>query len=280
MSSGDGAFVIRRILVDVDASQASIGVLETAAALAAGWHAELSGIFVEDINLLRLAGLPFARELAWSSAAEVNLDYQRMERVLRGRATHARQAVISVTTQLKLRGSLQIVRGHVAEELLQAARGVDLVILGKGGPAPGNRIGAVVERRIAEEAPCSVLLVSQDAIRRRGPIMVSFAGQEHERRLLSAAVQVARFEHHALLVMIPSDNEADYKRLCHQARQLLEEESWSATYQAVKAPDRRFYQRLIREEEVAVLVLDGVREKAPDLENRLTALDCSVLLVR
>jgi len=279
MSSGDGAFVIRRILVDVDASQASIGVLETAAALAAGWHAELSGIFVEDINLLRLAGLPFARELAWSSAAEVNLDYQRMERVLRGRATHARQAVISVTTQLKLRGSLQIVRGHVAEELLQAARGVDLVILGKGGPAPGNRIGAV-ERRIAEEAPCSVLLVSQDAIRRRGPIMVSFAGQEHERYLLSAAVQVARFERHALLVMIPSDNEADYKRLCHQARQLLEEESWSATYQAVKAPDRRFYQRLIREEEVAVLVLDGMREKAVDLENVLATLDCSVLLVR
>ena len=66
MSAGNERFVVRHILVAVDATPSSSVVLEAAARLAREFDAELNGIFVEDLNLLHLAGLPFARELTCS----------------------------------------------------------------------------------------------------------------------------------------------------------------------------------------------------------------------
>ena len=53
----------RRILVAIDTSPHGSAALEAAARLATELRAELEGLFIEDINLLRLAGLPFAREI-------------------------------------------------------------------------------------------------------------------------------------------------------------------------------------------------------------------------
>ena len=47
---------IRRILVALDASPHSQAALQAASELAAALKAELVGIFVEDVNLLHLAG--------------------------------------------------------------------------------------------------------------------------------------------------------------------------------------------------------------------------------
>ena len=55
--------LVRRILVAVDASHHSIAALEAAVELATRFQAELLGLYVEDINLLRLAQLPFGREV-------------------------------------------------------------------------------------------------------------------------------------------------------------------------------------------------------------------------
>ena len=75
----------RRILVVLDASPFGLEALEAAAGLAARLRAELQGLFVEDVDLLRLAGLPFARELAYSSSQR-RLDVATMEHVLFGTA--------------------------------------------------------------------------------------------------------------------------------------------------------------------------------------------------
>ena len=279
MNNGNGAFSIRRILAAVDASPNSLNILKTAAILASGLRAELSGIFVEDINLLRLAGLPFARELAWSSSTELHLDYQRMERVLRGRAAHAQQAVVTITTQLKLHSSLQIVRGHVVQELLRAAAGTDLLILGKAGASPGKRLGNVAQR-MALEAPCSVLLLADMGKRRHGPVMMAFSGQASEENALSAAAQMARLEQRNLLVAISAPTEVDYRRLQNRVRHLLGAESLPVSYQAIKSPDIRFYQRLVEQEGVALMVIAGAGEEMAGLKDKLAALDCSLLLVR
>ncbi|MGD9028912.1 MAG: universal stress protein, partial [Anaerolineae bacterium] len=63
MREQDEELTIRRILIALDASSHSIAALRAAARLASSLEAELHGLFVEDINLLRAAGLPMAREL-------------------------------------------------------------------------------------------------------------------------------------------------------------------------------------------------------------------------
>ena len=57
---------VKRILIALDPSRRGQSALQAAAHLAAGTGAELAGLFVEDINLLRMAGLPFARETRYA----------------------------------------------------------------------------------------------------------------------------------------------------------------------------------------------------------------------
>jgi len=57
-----------RILVALDASRNSLTALKAAAEVASLMHADLQAVFVEDVNLLRLAGLPFVHEIGLYSA--------------------------------------------------------------------------------------------------------------------------------------------------------------------------------------------------------------------
>ena len=63
-------FPIRRILVALDASEASRAAIRSAVDLAARFRAELVGLFVEDVNLLRSAQLPFVRKVGAFSLVE------------------------------------------------------------------------------------------------------------------------------------------------------------------------------------------------------------------
>lgn len=279
MSADNGGLIIRRILAAVKATSTSLIVVETAALLAREFDAELDSVFVEDINLLHLAGLPFAREVTWFTAMELHLDHGRMERTLRGHAAHARQAVIKVTTQLKLHASLRILRGQVARELLHAAQDVDLVILGKGRGTRGENIGTIA-RQVAQEATCSVLLMAKDARPNKAVMAVVFSGDAPSVRRLNAAGQLARAVHKPLLVMIPAATTGDYQQLREQCRQALQAGPLLVTYQAVDTPEACFSPRLLRDEGVGLLVLSGAADDAGILEARLAGLECSVLLVR
>ena len=53
----------RRILVALEAGESAPALLEAAANLAAGLHAELVGLFVEDRELLDAADLPVTRSI-------------------------------------------------------------------------------------------------------------------------------------------------------------------------------------------------------------------------
>jgi len=280
MSTEEDGFVIDRILVAVDATPGSAAVLETAAQLASEFNAELNGVFVEDINLLRLAGLPFARELTWSTAMELRLDYQRMERTLRGYATHAQQAVVKLTTQLKLHASLQVVRGLVVQELMRAAENADLFILGKGGNVRGARIGAIAGQ-VLQQAQSSVLLVaSQIQPYRAVAVMTIFSDDERSGRVLNAAAHAARAAHQRLLVLIPAAQASDYQRLREQARHTLGQGPLPVTYQAVSAMELCFGQNILHDEGVGMMVIDAALAATNGTEARLAKLACSILLVR
>jgi len=65
--------------------------LAAAVELAVAMEAEPERLFVEDVNLLRLAGLPFVREVRHTVSLEA-LDSPRMERALKAQAAQAREA--------------------------------------------------------------------------------------------------------------------------------------------------------------------------------------------
>ena len=54
---------IERVVVPLDAASETATAIDTAARLAARWQVPLHGVFIEDEELIGLAGLPFARQV-------------------------------------------------------------------------------------------------------------------------------------------------------------------------------------------------------------------------
>jgi hypothetical protein len=61
--------------------------------LAKKMEAELLGLFIEDVDLLRLAALPLAAEVGHASIQRRALDRARLERTLQAQAASLRQAL-------------------------------------------------------------------------------------------------------------------------------------------------------------------------------------------
>jgi nucleotide-binding universal stress UspA family protein len=126
-------FAIRRILVALDASPHSLAALDMAVDLAARVEAELAGLFVEDVELLRMAELPSAREIADTTAHAIPLDRSIMERKLRAQSEQIRNAVAAAAQRAQVRWSFQTVRGQVTSALRAAVTEDDIVAIGRLG---------------------------------------------------------------------------------------------------------------------------------------------------
>ena len=61
---------IKRVIVPLDATSETGTAIDTAAHLAARWRVPLHGVFIEDEELIDLAGLPFARQVTLGAGLE------------------------------------------------------------------------------------------------------------------------------------------------------------------------------------------------------------------
>ena len=108
---------IGRIVVVVDAVSEHRAALDTAARLAARWKAELHGVFVEDDELLRLAALPFARQVSLSAGVEA-LTLQLAQRQLRAFAETARRDLLAAARRHQVEASFEVARGAAGADAL------------------------------------------------------------------------------------------------------------------------------------------------------------------
>lgn len=129
-----------RVVVAVDASPPSRAAAEAAAEIAESLGAELVGLFVEDLDLLRLAALPATVESDRLTADLRVCDPESIARQLRAQAARARDAFERAAAGRGLAASFRVARGRTAAEILAAAVDADLVALGHGGGA--ERVGS------------------------------------------------------------------------------------------------------------------------------------------
>ena len=185
-------FVARRILVGIDASSASLDALEAAASLAARLGSELAGLFVEDEDLLRLAALPFGDIVRSPSGERERLDRASVEAALRAIASHAREVLERTAASHGVMCSFRVARGRVVHEVLAAAEGVDLLVLGSAGhDRPARSAVGETARAAAARAATSVLLLARGA--RLGDCVVAVDdGTPAGTRAVAAAQRLAR----------------------------------------------------------------------------------------
>lgn len=273
---------IRRILVALDASRQSLAALEAATRLASELEAELLGMFVEDVNLLRLAGLPFAREIGRATARARRLADADMLRALRAQAARAEEALAGAARGHNLRWSFRVARGQVATELLHAAQESDLLALGVTyiSVAPGARFGTTL-RAVMAAAPRPLLLLPAGA-RLGPPYVLVYDGSGAAYRALALAASLVAGSTPAVLTVLlaaPPDGAA---RLRQEVHERLEGAALAVIFRDVASTDPATLARALRACAPGVVVLPAGQPLLADAgcERLLESLRCAALVVR
>jgi nucleotide-binding universal stress UspA family protein len=273
MSGPPMARSIERVVVPLDATSENLVAIETAARLAAHAKAPIIGIFVEDEDLLQLAGLPFARQVTVGAEAE-KLTTEHVELHLRLAAERARRELFAAAKRHGATASFDIVRGASASALVGTSEG-DIVVAGaltrpiaghfrvecRWWSSIGVMPGPFLLARHAWNGRGSVALLLRD----RGAASL---------RLLDAAAQIAEAADALLTVLHPPASTADAFR------------NWVS--------DRLAGRPIRLQVEIAPAELSALRQRLGELECRLLAIEagddplrdlveryaCDILIVR
>jgi nucleotide-binding universal stress UspA family protein len=196
----------RRIVVTLDASACGRAALEAAAQLAAEMQAELQGLFVEDVDLLRLAKLPLASEIPLLCAVPRQLESTRIQCAFRAHAEKVRQAMAEAADRLRLRWSFQVLQGDVVRTSRALAEEAELLILGWAETAASGLSHG------AQRTPIAVA----------GSILVIDEGSPNSDRVLRAAVEFAQVKLGELLVLSPAAKVGEWSARERQIGQFLQ----------------------------------------------------------
>lgn len=280
----EGSSVIRRILVALDASPASFTALETAAELAQALQAELVGLFVEDINLVRMAALSFSQEVGLFSATRRQLSSLSVERQLRSQAGRARQALAAIAGRAGVSWSFQTARGVVSTELLAAALDADMIILGRTGGAPLGRrrhLGSTA-RTILIQTPGLTLLL-QPGTRLQLPLLLLYDGSAVALKALRAAAQLmqGRKNGHISVLLVAADP-GQVQGLQQQVAAELAGRGLEARYTWHSQVTAQQVAQAVQAEGCRMLVIPGGGSSLDQdaILALLNRIDCPVLLVR
>lgn len=263
---------IRRILIALDATAESFAALDAAADLAECLHAELLGLFVEDINLVNLAALPIAREIDLAAGGVAKIDAHSVERQFRMQQQKAQSALAKAAESRRVTWSFRIARGQVAAELLKAAPNVDLVTLGRGGfpLTRRSRLGSTALTVAGEShhtyivsggrtAGAQSRVARGPARKSPRPIFVAYDGSACAKNALGIAAGIAGARGAALHVFLVA--EADSDRLRGEVAKTLERPGTATlpvTYTRLDASDEACLIRAIAAQADGLLVAGGV----------------------
>jgi len=281
VSERSDEWAVQRILVALDASYHSLAALEAAAELAASLGAELSGLFVEDVNLLRLASSPVAREVRYPFVSAGRMDRAGMERGLRAQAVQARRALAAACEPRRIKWSFRVTRGEVAGEVLAAASEADLLTLGRASrPLIRQvRLGSTARAATAQDR-CSVLLLRRD-MRIAPPVVVVYDGSPTARKALAWAARLAQRKKWGFLtVLVEADARDRARQLQLQVAHGLRRPGLVLRYRWLRSTDLPVLVHRIRAERSGVLILGGTLLPSDSLQVLVDRVDCPVLVVR
>ena len=144
---------------------------------------------MEDIDLLRLAMLPFSLEFGSFTARPRRLMQTDLEREFRVQAGLLRKAMADVAGQRRVDWSFHVVRGGVTREVLTASATARLLSLGRVGRSPGKRTGSTAQA-VARNTNHPVLIQSTRQ-KLSGPFTVVHLGSLASENALRLAAQLA-----------------------------------------------------------------------------------------
>jgi nucleotide-binding universal stress UspA family protein len=253
--------VTRRIAITLDAFELSPQALEQAVRLAQRMGAQLEGIFIEDIDLIQIAELPFLREVRTISRSEDAINLVRMEQELRALARRAERLLGEHAARHNVTWTFRIWRGSIDSDLLAADIEADVFAL--------TRLGAALTR--SKVLPARATAVS-----------VLFTGTEASLRALDTAVNLATDPQRELNILLSAEDEARMVPLQLLAEKHLGEEVVMVHFIRLHDGSIADLLDILSDTHSAVLIVerDNKLLQTPTLRQNLNSLDCPLLIVR
>jgi hypothetical protein len=253
----------RRIAVLFGGGTSDASVASVLPSLLQESSTDITGLFLEDLRILRLAELPFTTELCRVSMVRRPLTIGELERQMRVQALRAETIVRRIAEQAGLPWSFRKHRGRLGTVLAEA-RDVDLLLLGAARFAVASAEFRAPTRRAESKRPIAVLFDEAGS------------GQ----RAVAAGIELAKKTGRGLIVFLAAEEAESPADLGRRIRESMGPEQGIVQIVVSTPPDA---------------VLAAVRRAAPSLlivgadeagfeESRLAALQrelrCPTLVVR
>jgi hypothetical protein len=171
--------------------------------------ADITGVFLEDRSLFRIAELPFTTELCRITTTPRPLTTRELERQMKVQALRAKQAVRSVAERVGSPWSFRRHRGRLSTALAEA-RDVDFVLLGTARRALA----------LAGELRATARTVRTDEVESLRPVAVLFDHSDSAVAALDAGIELAERTGRALIAFVSDDEGEAHSNLTRKLRSL------------------------------------------------------------
>jgi len=270
---------INRIVVPLDTASETRTAIGTAARLAARWRVPLHGIFIEDEELICLAGLPFACQVTLTTGVEP-LTKEHVEDHFQAFAERARREFAAAAERYGVRWSFEVVRGPIAAVVSDADRH-DFVVAGAANRPISGHFGVASRWWSSVATVRRPFLLARREWEAGGSVLALLHGRGPEAaRALDLASQIADCCGGSLTVAGPSDiiDETDFAAWVAQSV-----DGQSLTVRTLSATDEssRLQERIV-ELDCRLVVIEAGAEETPldELRHGLEQLACDVLIIR
>jgi nucleotide-binding universal stress UspA family protein len=265
-----------RVLVALDTSPHSLAALEAAVELAALFDVELAGVFVEDRELLKLAELPLASEVASFSATIRPLDSSSMRLQLRAVAERARRALAASADRARVRWSFRVLQGGVPTAVMEGVGRRDLISLGSAGWSRRRRMRLGSTTRAILSKTHTSTLVLESGRRIGAPLFALYDGSNAARRGLDVVARLAREGEATVLIVEEDEGVAD--RLEGEAREQLRARGVRLSLRRLVAADRKAMLAIVQGVAPGLAIFPA--RAGDDVMDILAEIDAPILLVR
>lgn len=239
-----------RMLLALDHAVFNSAVLRSAVKLAEVLRAELEGLFVEDINLINMASLPFTREVAAGSGIVRSIDSLSIKRTLRLRAERVRHNLLTMSGEAQVQCSFRSICSERISEIYSALETVDVVMT--AGDAGHSEVTG-------------------------GCIVTLFTDAMRDTQSLLTAQQLAAQHHCTLKVIVPADRADDLES---QVAGLLGEDVGSVSFRREHDISSQSLGEIVAQEQTVMLVVKFASGDKAGLRELLTAVQCPVVFIK
>ena len=195
----------QRILVAVDASQESRALLEIAADLARCFESPLTGLYVEDEDMMSFADLPVGREISVIGARVLDLTRQRLQAHFQNQASQIQRTLKMIAAARQINHSFAVLQGRPEIEIRNAVEKMDLLAIGPKVGAILRPRGQELRRRFMESSAEGLLVVPDlSKTAHEGPVGTIYTGTPASEQAVRMAIRIANgLGRHVLVALVP-----------------------------------------------------------------------------